>query len=394
MIIKKESVCKKTGDIKTHFTTDKKGWKVVMREGEPQEVKMKTDERINRDHGAKTDGKGAVGSSNKQRGITRINKEAETLYNSKKENVPVKEPFAEQAPAPISRMAKKVEILSNKLKKAKLDYMAAMLDKKSSEIAEKEKYYKEAEKYMIMDRKKLKDKNNFFVQDQEEHKENIKKDVDAVEKVELPKNETGEMKPVKEAKKDILSRIKRVLGEADEEEKDKEDDKKEDEGGLDLLSDIESSKKSDEEGDKEDAGEDESADEDEDKKDEEDTEDEEKEDEKIIAPDNEIKRFIIANKFDVDANNAYDFYDFISDKLTDQIAIKALNTEYEAIPENRRKVTSARELFDRVSKKAELMNKKEADNLNKELSPEGGGEEGGGEEGGGEEGGDVEDLLK
>lgn len=398
MIIKKETVSKKDGKKEVTFTTDKEGWKIVMKGGQPQEVKMTPEEKANRDHGANTNGKGAVGSSNAQKGISRTNKEAETVYKQKQEE---KKPF-EEAACNIAPLAKRVETLQNKLKKAKLDYTSALLSKKSAELEQKEKYYKQAEKYMMLDRKKLKDKNNFFVVDTEEHKDNTSKDVKEPEEAETV--ETGNLdkkpqtEPVKESFQDklnkidiisktlgitekqssgdVLDRINKKLFEAGEDE---EEDKKKDEKDPvdDILNAVD---KGPEEGDKTDSpsGEDKPAEDnppEEDKP--EDATDQPEEDKDAITPqDNEVQRQVLANKFDVDANNAYDFYDFVVDKLSDETAIKALNAEYEAIPENRRKVTTARQLFDRVVKRTNLSNKKEADNLNTELS----GDEGGGEE--------------
>jgi hypothetical protein len=394
MIIKKESVCKKTGETKVHFTTDKEGFKIVIQKGQPVEVKMDPGERSNRDHGAETVGQGAVGSSNGQKNQSRLNKEAETEYKEKKQGeVKVKISMGESND--ISRKKKKVEDLSLRLKKAKLDYGSAMLDKKVADFEKKEKFYKKAEQLVKNDIKKIKDNNIFFVRGTNVNQpEKLENDIidkihqvvgePQVEEVEEEKEQVTEAKldskldKVNELDKlmyngknksyvkgDVLSKITKKLEEAEDEEEEKDPKSEEEEetddekGGDDLGLDDEG-----EEGDDELGLDDEE-------------EEEEPNPDALPAQENEIDRVTKANEYNVDENNVYEYYDYIIDRLTDQTAIDAMNAEYKAIPQEKRKVVAARELYDRVIKRLNMMSKAEADKLNAELSGEGAEEEGG-----------------
>jgi hypothetical protein len=388
MVIKKESVCKKTGEKKIHYESDKEGYKVLKKKGVPIEVKMTPEERRNRDHGSETNGKGAVGSSNKQSGITRVNKEAETVYKQKQTSQ------LGESKNELQIKQKKVEDLALRLKKAKVDFNFAVLDKKINDFEQKEKFYKKAAEMFKNDIKKVKDNNLFFVRGEKVNNPQ-KMEGDIIDRIqqtigepqvkendELKKEQVSESKnivakldKVKELdslvyngknksyiKGDVLSKISKRLEEADDEDVDTEegDDKdKEEDAELDKLDD------GDEGGDEEDV----------------DAEEEEEENpDEIPVQDNEIQRITKANEYNVDHNNVYEFYDFILGRLSDPTAIEAMNAEYNDIPKEKRKVTSARELFDRVAKRLNMMNKSEADSLNAELSGEGGDEGDEGEE--------------
>jgi hypothetical protein len=390
MVVKKESVCKKTGEKKTHFTTDKEGYKIVMQQGNPVETKMTTQERSNRDHGSSTVGHGSEGSSNRQKGITRTNKEAETEYKEKLKKV--------SESNDIQKKQKKVEDLSMKLKKAKLDYGTAMLDKKVAEFDKMERVYKKASDFMKGDIKKVKDNNLFFVRGTKANNpEKLEKDIvgkiqqvvgePQVKEEETDKEEVTEAKSVdarldkvKELDKlmyngkdksyvkgDVLSKLNKKLEEAEDEEEEDADDigaEEEPEEGDEDLGDELGDDLGDEEGEEEEDAE---------------AEEEPNEDE-IPAQDNEIQRVTKANEFNVDENNVYEYYDYILDRLIDPTAVEAMNAEYDSIPKEKRKIMPARELYDRVTKRLNMMNKTEADSLNAELSGAGGEEEEGGED--------------
>jgi hypothetical protein len=363
VVIKKEIVDKKTGDKKVTYTTDKPGWKIVMKKGQPIEIKMSQEEIGNRDHGANTDGHGAEGSKKTQQGLTKTNTSARKEYRDKKNIVGESSTMSN-----LKRKAKKVEDLAMKLKKAKLDLDSSLLDQKMAEFNKKEAYYKKTEQYSISKRSKLKEKNNYFVKEEPKEvsdgKEKIDDVADKLEKIltdnNVPqKEEEQEVKTLEERLDkairleenlnlgkvskidgDLLDRIEKLLKEAEEDEEESKDDSTEEEPSEE--------------------GEDELP---------------EEEEDGMPIEKNEIELLTKVNNFDLDANNAYAYYDYIFDRLNDETSKKALNGEYNDIDEKRRKVTPARELFDRAIKRLEILNRTEQDRLNNELSGEGGEEE-------------------
>jgi hypothetical protein len=391
MIIKQESKCKESGEVKTSYTTDKPGYKVVIRGGEPVEEKMSEKERTNRDHGANTDGHGAVGSSVKQKGQTRKNVEGAKKYREKMEEGSVN---------PIKKAAKKVEVLKNKLKKAKLDHLEASLVKRAEEIVKKEKDLKQVEKFLMQDRKKLKDKHSYYVDDEsiDKKSEEMKKDI--VDKIEdIVGSDSQKKETVEEGKKDITTKLNKIadldkmmygdkkrsynkgdvkdiiskLGSKIEEAEDDEEEPEEEptappsdeettdapesgeespEGAPDQEPETDETEElgGEEEPDETEGGEDLEA----------------EEPEEDALP-NEVKYVVDREEFNVDSNNSYDFYDFIIDKLFSANAIKALNVEYNRLPEDKRKIIPANELFNKVTKRLDLMDKAEKERLETEL---------------------------
>lgn len=392
MVIRKESVSKRTGETKVHYTSDREGYKVVMREGEPVEIKMSQEERKNRKFGNPETGKHGQ-RNGKQNGVSKVNATFNKQYRDEKinkgEGGDLLSTFQE-SPVDITKKAKKVEDLTAKLKRAKMDYQSAVLDNKIQDFEKKEKYYKNAEKYVLQDKKRLKEKNDYYMDIEVKPKkrkgsivvgynsdnsdggsegvgEELKEGFTFDEKLEriskLSETIYGE---TEKNNIDVLERISYKLKEAPEDEEETEDTES---GEEDITTTPE------------DDGEDEPVDTDteEDPGEEGDNLDDpapEPEEDAIPSEDNEVYILTKVNEFDVDQNNVYDYYDFILDKLSDQTAIDAINAEYAAIEDTRRKVTPARELYNRVVKRVELMNKTEAENLTKELS----GDEIGGEE--------------
>ena len=81
-LVKKELIKHKDGSQSVHYTSTKPGSKILYKDGKPVETDMNTNEKKNR-------GKASVSSSNKQKGITKINKKGEEEYFSKRgKNVP------------------------------------------------------------------------------------------------------------------------------------------------------------------------------------------------------------------------------------------------------------------------------------------------------------------
>jgi hypothetical protein len=411
MIIKKISVSKTTGEETVHFTTDKKGFKVVIKDGSPTEVKMDHDEVSNRDHGANTEGIGKIGSSNKQSGIGRINKEFETKYKEKKQddNIEYKMSKIDETSNSFQSQMKKVDELTSKLKKAKLDLNSAILNKKMKDFDKKETSYKKAVEYVNKDKSKLKANNMFFLKTEETSSSPIPANTDILDKLKKVESTDSKLKKVEESitfeskmkkiieldkmvygdkkrayvKGDVLERINKKLKEADvkppeEDKKPSPDDEPAptdeptpdaptdeptpdsnvDEPTPDAPSDEPTDELAPEDGD---AAEEDSADD-------------------VPAEPNEVERIVTVNQYNIDSNNVYDFYDFIIDKLVDKTSIEALNAEYSSISKEKRKITSASQLYNRVSKRVAKMNKTENNRLNDELggaSGEDGGDLGG-----------------
>ena len=362
MIVKKESVCKKTGEKKVSYETTNPKMKVSFREGQPIEVPLTQEEKQNRTYGKDSQGHGqSSGRQNNlsKRSATELSKQGrnQETYDSDAKVVHKLSPKKESAQTNVvlSKKAKKVDDLSMKLKKAKLDYNTALLDKKIRDFEEKEKFYMRASKVLSNSKKELKQKHTFFVDQQTTPSDEIEADiVDKIQQIagEPQQEEHGcEDGPLSE-KNDLLKRLGYVLREAPEDEEEEEDP-------LDLDS-------------KEDAPEGE-----EDGSEEEEVEPEEEpgEDEGMPVEKNEIEMITGVNNFNVDENNVYEYYDFIIDKLNDPTSKKALNAEYADIKPNRRKVTPARELYDRAIKRLELLNDTEKQNLDQELGATEGGEE-------------------
>ena len=164
----------------------------------------------------------------------------------------------------------------------------------------------------------------------------------------------------KTKKSNILERLEKKLQEAegdDEETPEEEgDDELEglggEESGEETLDDM-----SDEDLGGEEGGDDE----------EKDLEDIEDLDEVEEAEPNEIELTIEREEYNVDQNNAYSFYDYIIDRVFTDNAIDALNIEYANIPQEKRKVVSARALFDNAVKRLNIDNKSEQKKLESQL---------------------------
>jgi len=55
----------------------------------------------------------------------------------------------------------------------------------------------------------------------------------------------------------------------------------------------------------------------------------------------QLEDVVKIEEYDLETNNAFDFYDYINAILTDEESIAALNIAYEKIPEEKRKLTPA-----------------------------------------------------
>jgi hypothetical protein len=390
MIVKKEWVNKETGEKTVQMTSDKEGYKVLKDGDSWKEVKMSQEERSKRDHGGKDPHRrGQQSTKGKLSGQSKANIEAD--YKKDKEesginnNVIIKSSKVNESKKDLDKKKKKVDDLSYKLRKAKLDYNSSMLDQKITDFEKKENYYTKAAKVVEDDKQKLKERNKYFVKDEPVKDDGLEGDiVDHIEQVlgepQVPETDVeivvkkdssieeklDKVEKIQEAffgnspsrvKEDVINRIDNVFeAPEDEEEEDPKPEEEEggDEGGGDEEGGDDFGLDGDEEGGEDDLGLD----------DEDGETEDESSDDQVDMQDNEIAIQTKVNDFNVDENNVYDFYDFIADKISDPTARDMLNAEYAQMEPSRRKVTSAREFFKRVVKRTNVLNQKEADAIN------------------------------
>jgi len=422
MIIKKKNI--KTG--KEEHTSNKNGYKAVQKDGKWVEERMSQEEIRNRDHGETTEEKlGAKSSADKQRGVSKsaivarkqlIDKENKNTPDKLINNVhSEKQNHALKPQSTIQITSHSISTDKNQLKEGEtLKNPLTNKDVSPDDLPN------------VDDIKKLKLRNSFYIKDSKKQEEKMKKSIDDKMLAMLGPVCKDEKKPiVKESSVldrltkvekiastikmprsintgDVLDRInnrigKKLVDEADE-EADKPEEKKDDaaselDAALDAPDEIGDAPAEDE-AETEDVGgdtsgaagtEDAPAD---------DTGDEGEgsgldlesgvKDETPAKP-NQLSAIVQGSNYDLKANNVYDFYDLIIDKLADDTAKKALNIEYQKIPENQRKVRPAEQLYNTVVKRLDTTNKAEAD---REAEAIGGGE---GEDLGG---GGGEDELK
>ena len=54
-------------------------------------------------------------------------------------------------------------------------------------------------------------------------------------------------------------------------------------------------------------------------------------------------------EFNIDANNAYDYYEFLLKKFIEESDVSLINSSYMAFPEEKRKLVPAKELLDKIN---------------------------------------------
>jgi hypothetical protein len=353
MIIKKRVRDKVTGKISVTFTTNKEGYKILFDEkGVAKEVKMTSDERMNRDHGYNTDGKGAVGSKNKQIGRTKINMKFIKQQRDELESV------MESSDKDIQKLSDRIEKLTLELRKNKVTKKEIELKNLERELMKKQLLYKSAEQYISKDKENLKAKNCFYVQDKPNEK--VIASIDAIVD-EIDQRTINE-------EKDILSKIDRILTinekravkEADVENP-KVDDLKD---PLETDGDAPEVMSADEEDPTAPTDEDPLASDLEADPTDEETPEDLNADEDAYVQKNEVENLVTINNYDTSANNVYDFYDSIFPKLIDPTSKKAFNAEYSTIPQDKLKVTPSDEFYKRVVSRLSKLNKAEDDKIN------------------------------
>ena len=396
MIIKKDIVDKKTGKKDVSYTTNKEGWKVTVKDGKPSEERMSQEEVRNRNHGETSNKLGAVGSANNQRGITKSAIIARKELKDKKED----------------------KLINNTQLSERLENLEKRLN--FSQNPDKPREISPDDLTNLEDLKKLKNRNSFYIKDAKKQKEKLQKSfddkmlamlgpvtpealkketvkessvLDRLEKVE--KITSTIKKPSVMNTGDVIDRINKKMAkrlEEEDEETDKPEeaaadelDKEMDAGGDEPAADdtgdapaedapaddstTDSAEEPPAEGDEEEGS---GLDLESDVKD---------ETEAIQAPPNQISAIIQGGSYDLKANNVYDFYDFVADKVSDEVAKTALNNEYQKIAADKRKVTSAEQLYNAVVKRLDVTQKADADRLNAQLGGGGAGGEDAGAEG-------------
>jgi len=369
MIIKKYELNKDTGKRKEVFTTDKPGYKIVVDKitGVPSEVKMDTEEKKNRNHGTFTGGKGAVGSRNAQKGKSKINISQEKARRERMDSL-------EERRNPITAKRKNVEKLQDRLRVAQIEVKEAELEDRENKIKRQEAKVGKMKKFYDDDIEGLKRKNDYLLKD--EDKDVVEKIDDIVDDEEVSKTEIKEssfmdklnkvaklssMLGIDRCKGDILSKINKKIEEANNDKKEENPD--------DVVSTKDQATTSEEpstddigvvDGSDADTPPDEEPTDSTDPADEEPTDEEGNINDEGIDEEpmvhNEIRDKIDTEEYNVDENNAYEFYDYIIDRLNEPNSIKALNTEYSGLPKERRKVTPARVIYDRTLKRLDVMN--------------------------------------
>lgn len=380
--------------MKTEFTTDKPGHKIQIVDGKPTEVKMDNEEKRDRFEGQRKEN----GNVPNQTGRTQTNNNMAAKYRKKKEAKKekpaspevLKSSVSEAVTDDIKKAQKRVEILSNKLKKAKLDQKELTLVQREAEVVKKEKTYKKVEQFMNNDKKKLIDKHSYFTTDNEKDgktkklSDKLQKTIDStIGKQEVKESALDKAVRIcelanfgKTKKGDVLTRLNARLNEAPQDEEDPLADLGGDAGaeGEDPLAGGEGEGGGEdplagggEGGDTGEEGADSAEGADGEAKDLEDIEDLEDVPEDEKTEPNEIELTVEREEFNVDTNNAYSFYDFIVDRVLTDNAKDALNVEYSNIPEVKRKVMPARIFYDAVIKRLNIDNKAEKKRLEAEL---------------------------
>jgi hypothetical protein len=376
MIIRKESKCRETGEIKVHYTTDSDKTKVVYRNGKPIEVEMSPEEMAHNDHGV-------LGNPDKKE-----EKEKEELLDIEQSEWEQMKSINNEGYDPFNKISLKIEKLKNQLKQAKLDQKEMQLVKREAEVVKKEKQTKNLDKVLQQDRKKLKDKHSYYTDDTPGQEKTKELETDVVNKIkdlvgeEESKEETFEYKESvmdkierytqlnetvygKKTKKkgDILSLLEDKLNEAEDDEEEKDEGDEEEGGDEEGSMEDELGLGDEEEGGDEEGG------------DEEDGEGEQEEPEEEPIP-NEVEQIVNREEFNLGSENTYDFYDFLINRIVSSNAKRALNVVYNDIPEDKRKIMPAQSIYDKIVKKLSALDKAESERLDTdEMGDEGGGGE-------------------
>ena len=319
MIHEKQVKDPDTGEYRTEYTSDREDCKVVIVDGKPVERKMEMGERRNRRDGQ------TIGKT-KQRGITKRRKKLEREKENRMSVIgrDIEERIGEY----VERMITDTEI-EKKLTKSQ----GSVLDRINSFLKEKEEP----------------------VDDEEEDDEDIKINTDpsAIDKLDPEeKKKVLELKAKIEANADQLS----LDDEGDEEEPVDDEEPTDDEEPEEEP--VEDEEPEEEPVDDEEPPDDEEPEEEptDDKEPEEEPEGgnlngEEGEEEEIdeIDAENEFATITKDNDYNIDTNNAYEYYEFLISKMDDEAMITKLNTAYIKIPKDKRKIVVARELLGNIN---------------------------------------------
>jgi hypothetical protein len=308
MIHKEQVKDIKTGEMSTKYTTDLKGHKVVIVDDSPVEVKMDIDERRNRRDGQN------IGKF-KQRNVTKLQKKNERERDT--------------------RMKRDIE-----------DRIGEFVDKVSAEDVDNKLTYTKPKN--VLDAI-----NKFLKENEEEDSEDDEIEPNFDPKA-FNKLSDEEKKKVEDIKKKILDSGEESDSEEDtddEPESDSEEDT-EDEPESDSEEDTDDEPESDSEEDTEDEPESDSEEtpvdepEDEEKSD---SKDDDEAPEDPLEGDNDIAKHVVEMEYNIDQNNAYDFYEFLMNKFTDTGNVSLINSAYMKVGEYKRKLTPARELLDHIN---------------------------------------------
>ena len=302
MIHKEQIKNKETGELETKYTTDREDCKIVIVDGSPVEQKMDIEERRNRRDGQSR-------GKFKQKGVSKLQKKNERLRDERNKE-----------------MKKDIE-----------ERLGEFVDKIISiDIENKLSYTKPTN---------ILESINMFLEknDPKNEEDEEEEDIDNIEIKSMKDLSDKEKKLAREISDKLLSNKDKGEEEGEEDpEKGGEEEKGEEEEGE------EEGEEDPEKGGEEEEGE-------------EDPEEGEKEegekaktsdDESPVDPlegDNDIAKYTKEMEFNIDANNAYDYYEFLLKKFIEESDVSLINSSYMAFPEEKRKLVPAKELLDKIN---------------------------------------------